>query len=144
MLSLPGIHATHNGLLCAPQTTIIVREQEGGGGEDDLEPPTAVAWATVAVPTVIVCHDHYWSHTASILLRHCHCYFFVGVQRNDVQLGGGRRRCPTVLSLIPLLNVHRLILAPSHPNHFVAPVPYHIILFLSAPTPRPSVGASRP
>jgi len=50
LLSLPGIRATHDGLLRAPLTTIVPRGQEGGGGEDDLEPPTAAAWATATPP----------------------------------------------------------------------------------------------
>jgi hypothetical protein len=90
------VQLTRDGLLRAPQTTIVVRGQEGGGGEDDLEPPTAVARATVAAPTVIVHHDHCRARTSSFLLHHCRCYFIVGVQRDDEHLGGGRRRHPNL------------------------------------------------
>ena len=58
LLSSPGIRAVHDGLLRAPLTTVLARGREGGGGEDDLEPPTAVAWATAAVPAVVVHGDH--------------------------------------------------------------------------------------
>ena len=54
LFSLLGIRVTHDGLLRAPLTTIIPRGQEGGGGENDLEPPTAAAWATAAAPAVVV------------------------------------------------------------------------------------------
>ena len=33
-----GTRATRNGLLRAPQTTVIAKGRKGGGGEDDLEP----------------------------------------------------------------------------------------------------------
>ena len=59
LLSLPGICATHDGLLRAPLTTVVARGREGGGGEDDLEPPTAAAWATAATLTVVVRRDHH-------------------------------------------------------------------------------------
>ena len=83
-----GICAKRNGLLRAPQTTVLAREQEGGGGEDNLEQPTAAARATVVAPTIIVRCDHFCAQASSFLLHHCHCYFVVGVQCNDVHLGG--------------------------------------------------------
>ncbi len=41
LLSSPGIRATHDGLLHAPLTTIVVRGREGGGGEDQAGPAIA-------------------------------------------------------------------------------------------------------
>jgi hypothetical protein len=122
---LPSICVTHDGLLHAPRLTAVVRGQEGGGGDDNLEPPTAAAWAMAVMPAVVVCHNHCWYHAASVLLRHCRCYFFVEVQLGNAQLGGGIRQRPAALSLIPLLNTHSLIVTSSHPDHFTAPVPYH-------------------
>ena len=41
-------------------STVVARGREGGEGEDDLEPPTAAAWATAATPAVIVRRDHHF------------------------------------------------------------------------------------
>ena len=91
-----GIRATRNGLLRAPQTTVVARGREGGGGEDDLEPPTAAARATVAAPAVIVRRDHCRARSSSFLLHHLRRYFVVGVRRDDAHPGGGRRRRPSL------------------------------------------------
>ena len=71
-----GICATCNGLLRAPQATVVTRGRES---KDDLEPPTAAAWVTVATPTVIVCHEHRCAQASSFLIHHCRRYFVVGV-----------------------------------------------------------------
>ena len=70
-----SIRATRNRLWRAPQTTVVTRGREDGGGEDKLEPPMAVARATVAAPAVVVCHDHHCTRAASFLLCHHRCYF---------------------------------------------------------------------
>ena len=41
LLSLPGIHVMHDGLLHAPLTTVVTRGREGGGGEDRAGPAIA-------------------------------------------------------------------------------------------------------
>ena len=46
--------------ICSVRPSNHHRCNRAGGRRrvDDLEPPMAAAWATVATPAVIVCHDH--------------------------------------------------------------------------------------